>query len=69
MRNDGTVDESGNKKMDYVNGAKGYYWLEADPVKMMDKYDDIDISYYDALVDEAIKTINKYIDINTFIER
>lgn len=69
MRNDGTVDESGNKKMDYVNGAKGYYWLEADTVKMMDKYDDIDISYYDALVDDAIKTINKYTDINTFIER
>lgn len=41
-----------------VTGSKGYRWLESSTVKELDKADDIDVSYYDNLCEDAIKTIN-----------
>ena len=48
-------------------GTKGYRWLEAEDVKKSNKEDDIDISYYDELCNEAIETISKFGDFETFV--
>ena len=42
-----------------VTGTKGYRWLESEVVRAMEKQDLIDRSYYDELVAEAVKTIDK----------
>lgn len=49
-------------------GAKGYRWLESETVKLLEKEDDIDRSYYNRLVDEAVETISKYGDFEQFVE-
>ena len=48
-------------------GSKGYRWLESEVVKTLEKEKDIDESYYIALVDEAVETINKYGDFERFV--
>ena len=50
-----------------ATGAKGYRWLEAERTYMFNKRKDIDYSYYDRLVDEAVETIGKYGDVEWFI--
>jgi hypothetical protein len=50
-----------------VTGTKGYRWLEADVVKELKKTKDIDQSYYGELVDEAIKNISKFGDVDWFV--
>ena len=40
-----------------ATGSKGYRWMESEMVKELGKEDGIDRSYYDKLVDEAVKTI------------
>ena len=47
-------DSKGNTKYDSVTGAKDYRWLEAEQVQILGKENDIDRSYYDNLVHEAI---------------
>lgn len=49
-----STDKDGNTKYDSVTGTKGYRWLEAESVKILGKEGDIDLSYYDELVDAAI---------------
>lgn len=49
-----------------VTGTKGYRWMEAEVVQEFHKEDDIDQSYYMALVDAAIDTISKYGDFEIF---
>ena len=60
-------DKEGNVKYSSATGAKGYRWLEAETVKVLGKEDDIDRSYYDKLVDDAVETISKYGDFEWFI--
>ena len=60
-------DKDGNTKYDSVAGTKGYRWLEAEMVKELGKEDDIDLSYYNKLVDDAVETISKYGDFEQFI--
>ena len=50
-----------------ATGAKGYRWLESEMVKELGKEDDIDRSYYDKLVDEAVETISQYGDFEWFV--
>ena len=50
-----------------ATGSKGYRWLEAEVVSLLDKQSDIDKSYYHALVDESIATISKYGDFEWFV--
>lgn len=50
-----------------ITGTKGYRWLEAEVVEKLNKEDDIDISYYDKLVDAAKAAISKYGDFEEFI--
>lgn len=59
-------DKEGNLKYSSATGAKGYRWLEAEMVNKLDKIDDIDQSYYIAMVDNAIETISKYGDFEAF---
>lgn len=53
-------------KYNAATGSKGFRWLEADTVKALGKQDDIDISYYRNLVDQAVETISKYGDFEAF---
>lgn len=50
-----------------ATGSKGYRWLEAEMVQTLNQQEDVDRSYYDHLVDEAIKDISKYGDFEEFI--
>lgn len=50
-----------------ATGSKGYRWLESETVKDLHKEDDIDRSYYDKLVDDAVSNISKYGDFEWFI--
>ena len=59
--------KTGEKKYVSATGAKGYRWLESETVKILEKEDDIDRSYYNRLVDEAVKTISKYGDFEQFV--
>ena len=47
--------------------TKGYRWLESEIVRELGKENDIDYSYYNALVDDAVDTISKYGDFERFV--
>lgn len=61
------TDKEGNVKYSSVTGAKGYRWLESETVKLLNKQKDIDCSYYDSLIDDAIENISKYGDFERFV--
>ncbi|MDO5397823.1 MAG: DUF5906 domain-containing protein [bacterium] len=48
-------------------GSKGYRWLESEMVKTLGKEADIDRSYYDKLIDDAVEAISKYGDFEWFV--
>ena len=54
--------DAGNGKYSAVTGTKGYRWLESEVVKNRGLEKKIDKSYYNSLVDEAVKAISKYGD-------
>ncbi len=56
----------GDKKY-AVTGTKNYKWLSADAVKELEKEDDIDVSYFEAAVEEALEKIAKFGDPNIFL--
>lgn len=63
----GTVDKkTGDKGFAAATGSKGYRWLEAEEVRANGKEADIDKSYYNKLVDDAVDTIKKYGDFEWF---
>lgn len=47
-------------------GAKGYRWMESEVVKQLDLQNNIDISYYKKLADEAKDEISQYGDFEWF---
>lgn len=49
-----------------ATGSKGYRWLEAETVKLLNKEEDINKGYYDTLVNEAVEDISKYGDFEWF---
>ena len=51
-----------------ATGTKGYRWMESEMVKELGKEKEIDISYYNHLVDEAVKEISLYGDFEWCIE-
>jgi hypothetical protein len=61
-KDDGTVSYSA------VTGTKGYRWMVSEDVKRLGLEDRIDESYYISLVDDAVETINKYGDIEQFVD-
>lgn len=60
-------DKEGNLKYSSATGAKGYRWLESEMVRQLNKEKDIDRSYYDRLVDDAVSTISEYGDFEWFV--
>lgn len=60
------VREGNDGKMSSATGAKGYRWAESEVVESLKKENDIDMSYFQKLVDEAVSTINKYGDFEQF---
>lgn len=50
-----------------ATGSKGYRWLESEMVEQLDKENDIDKTYYENLVDEAINDISKFGDFEWFV--
>ena len=61
-------DKEGNLKFYSATGAKGYRWMEAEEVLVNKKLrEQIDYSYFDKLVDDAVDTIGKYGDTKWFI--
>lgn len=59
--------DSENGKRGAVTGTKGYLWMESENVKNEGLADDIDISYYGRLCDEAVATIEKYGSFEEFV--
>lgn len=49
-----------------ATGSKGYRWMESEEVRKLGKEKDVDRSYYDRLVDEAVETISQYGDFEQF---
>ena len=63
------VDKNtGEFKYGYVNGSKGYQWLESDMVKELNKEEYIDRGIYDKLVNDAVSAIEKYGDFGQFVD-
>lgn len=65
-------DKDGNIKYDSVTGTlkpdkTPYRWLEAEMVKTLGKEDDIDYSYHNKLVDDAVDAISEYGDFEWFV--
>ena len=57
----------GSTGYDAVTGTKGYLWLESEDVIKNNKQDDIDLNYYDNLVNQAIDTISEFGDYEWFV--
>lgn len=56
-----------NGKYYAATGTKDYMWMESEMVKKLGKEDDIDLSYYRKLVDEAVEAISQFGDFEWFI--
>lgn len=51
-----------------VTGTKGYFWLESELIRGTATQDDIDRSYYDRMVEEAVRDIGQYGDFEEFVK-
>ena len=56
-----------NGKYSFAQASKGYRWLESETVRDLHKEDDIDASYYEKLVDKALKKINEFGNYEDFV--
>jgi hypothetical protein len=50
-----------------ATGSKGFRWLEAEMVESLGRENEIDLSYYHKLVDDAVENISKFGDIEWFM--
>lgn len=53
-------------KFSAVGGSKGWRWMESEEVRARGKEADVDRSYYDRLVDEAVEAISRHGDFEWF---
>ena len=61
-------DKDGNIKYDAATGSKGYRWLESEMIySFKELRDQIDRSYYNKLVDDAVESISEYGDFEWFV--
>ncbi len=51
-----------------VAGTKGYLWMEAEIAKKLGTGVQVDMSYFDKLLDDAVNTINKFGEFTDFAE-
>lgn len=49
-----------------AQGTTGYRWKESEVLKTLGKEDEVDLSYYKKLVDEAVEAISEYCDFEWF---
>lgn len=63
----GILCKTQNGNYNSVTGTKGYRWKEAEIVEANNLQDTIDLSYYDSLVDKAIKTISQFGNYDDFV--
>ena len=61
------INKYGRTSYSAPPGSKNYLWLESEMVKALGKENDIDRTYYDKLVDDAVATIAKYGDFEWFV--
>lgn len=54
-------------KYNAAGGTKGYRWMEAEMVESLGKQNDIDRSYYNRMVDNAVTDISEYGDFEWFV--
>lgn len=54
-------------KYSSASGAKDYRWLESETVRQLHNEANIDKSYYQKLVDDAVETISQYGDFEAFV--
>ena len=64
----GRLVRENNDKYAYAAGSKDYRWLEADMVKELHLEDQIDMSYFDGLANDAIDTISQFGDFYAFAQ-
>lgn len=53
-------------KYSAATGSSGYRWMESEMVRSLGREDDIDRSFYNHLVDDAVETISQYGDFERF---
>lgn len=58
--------KTGRKGYSAATGTIGYRWMESEMVRTLEKEADIDRSYYDKMVDDAIDTISQFGDFEQF---
>lgn len=63
----GLLVREADGKFNSATGAKGYRWMESEMVRELGKEGDIDRSYYDALVNDAVEKISEYGDFEWFV--
>ena len=63
----GILYRKDHEKYFTVTDTKGYRWLESEMVKELGREEDIDRSYYEKKVDDAITNISQYEDFNWFV--
>ena len=66
-RGGGLLMREKDGKYSAATGTKGYRWMESEMVKELGREDDIDLSYYDALVNAAADDISKLGDLEWFV--
>jgi len=54
-------------KFDAASGTKGWFWMESEMVKDLGKEKDIDMDYFETLVNESMDAISKYGDMEWFV--
>ena len=59
-------DKAGNTKYDAPAGSKDFRWLESEVVSVLEREKDIDKSYYNKMVDDALEVISQYGDFEHF---
>lgn len=65
--NGGVLLREKNGKYYAATGSKGYRWLEAERVEVLNKQDDIDISFYENMASDARKTIEEFVNFEEFV--
>lgn len=63
----GTLYRVADGKMYALAGTKDYEWLESEVVQIMDKADDIDVSYYEAKTEEAKRHLEEFVPFDILV--
>ena len=66
--NGGLLLRKKDERYTAVVGSKGYRWKESDIVRDLEQEDQIDLLYFNTLMQGAIKTIEKFGNIEDFID-